>query len=190
MSRVIRHQTQLGIGLKNACGQTCAAMMLSATLDRPLSALQVARDTGNTDGSFTDFNELIGMFAHYGVKATHRRPANFAWWASLLSAGGAGIALIDHASHPNNGGYLFAHFICIAGITPTHIITHNPLYRDGPTLLTHAEFTRCIDTPSRFVGGTNWPQQGVVIEDWYAAPVPTLAERVAAVAREVRMVAA
>lgn len=177
--------------MKNACGQTCVAMIASAALERRITPVDVARETGNDDNSFTTFAELLGMFRHYGIEASYQRPAGFNWWRDLLLSGGVGVALIDHAQHPNNGGYLFAHFIVVSGMTDTHIVTYNPLFPAGPTALNYAEFIACIGSPSRFVGGTNMPFQAVEVRipRRVGVDLRDTADRLASVAGGIRQTA-
>jgi hypothetical protein len=86
--------------------------------------------------------------------------------------------------------YFYAHWMTVIGYDATHVIAHDSLRRTGPTRFPIAEFVRAINSPSQYVGGFNRPNQAIVTEATRQAPVPSLFDRVQAVAREVRLAAA
>jgi hypothetical protein len=87
----------------------------------------------------------------------------------------------------DNDGYPWAHFAIVTGVKDGRVTIYNPLKRQGPTTIPVEEFKRAISTPSRFVGGTNYPAQAVYPIVPAAAPIPLFANAIDAVASRVRL---
>jgi ABC-type bacteriocin/lantibiotic exporter with double-glycine peptidase domain len=186
--RKIVHVTQNGNAFRNDCGPACIAMLASAYTGRDVTIAQVVKALNNAN-QFTTIAQLVTGLSAFGVKAASTREATWFWYQQRLDAGVPVIALVDYASYSSNPGrYLYAHFLIIAAYTNTKAIVFDPLRNDGPAEIPLNEFINSINTPSRYVGGTNYPAQAVYPIVPLSAPIPLFA-RIDAVAANIRQFA-
>jgi hypothetical protein len=215
---MITHQRQTGWTLngkplRNLCGPANAAYAIQAVTGRLLTPKQVAIETGNADNTFTNFGELQAILEHYNIKAPsviYQRPATIEWHRDILAAGSIAITLVDYRKLTNKApgfaSYRYAHFVTPVRITTDTVWLHDPLRTEGPTPEPLISFIAAINAKSLYRswvidndhenGGyyddfENYANQALEIRNAsIAAPVPSLFDRVQAVAREVRLAAA
>jgi hypothetical protein len=184
------HITQLDNDLTNECGPSAIAQGVYLLLGILLTIHAVVAWIGNRN-QFTTVAQFLSALRNYGAPSVYESNATWDWYKRMLDERRIVFALVDYDQFSDNPmRYFYAHWMTVIGYDETHVIAHDSLRRTGPTRFPIAEFIRAINTPSQYVGGYNRPNQAIVTEAARQAPVPTLAERVAAVAREVRMAAA
>jgi ABC-type bacteriocin/lantibiotic exporter with double-glycine peptidase domain len=162
----IIHLTQLYLGLYNACGPACAAMVVNLFVRyRKLSVVQMAALVGN-DGGFSTFNAVMRGLQLGGVRCRYEGNATIDWYIRTLAAGFPIIALVSYAAFTNRPfNYLLAHFIVVVGIDDQWVTAFDPLRLFGPYKFPRKEFERAISVRSAYPGGTNNPYQAIVPED-------------------------
>jgi hypothetical protein len=107
------------------------------------------------------------------------------------------LALVDYSAYTKKPTpYEYAHFLLVTGFSGTHVTVNDPLQFEGPTTIPMAEFIKSINQQSSYilrydangkpVKGYNYSNQAMYPLAPLSAPVPTLASRISAVAREVR----
>jgi hypothetical protein len=110
-------------------------------------------------GDTTDAAAQIKALASYGIKARFTSEASFATLVKQIAAGvpvPCGYLHRGHFSSPAGGG----HWLIVVGITPSHVIVHDPLGEadlvNGTTLGGTARFCRY----SRANFGRRWMVEG------------------------------
>ena len=110
-------------------------------------------------GDTTDAAAQIRALASYGIKARFTSEAGFATLEQQIAAGvpvPCGYLHRGHVSSPAGGG----HWLIVVGITPSHVIVHDPLGEadlvNGTTLGGTARFCRY----SRANFGRRWMVEG------------------------------
>jgi hypothetical protein len=110
-------------------------------------------------GDTTDAAAQIRALASYGIKARFTSKASFATLEQQIAAGipvPCGYLHRGHVSRPAGGG----HWLIVVGITPSHVIVHDPLGEadlvNGTTLGSVARFCRY----SRANFGQRWMVEG------------------------------
>jgi hypothetical protein len=110
-------------------------------------------------GDTTDAAAQIRTLASYGIKARFSSKASFSTLEQQIAAGipvPCGYLHRGHVSNPAGGG----HWLIVVGITPTHVIVHDPLGEadlvNGTTIGGTARFCRY----SRKNFGRRWMVEG------------------------------
>jgi hypothetical protein len=183
------HITQLDNDLTNDCGPSAIAQGVYLLIAVLLTIRAVVTRIGNPN-QFTTVAQFLSALKHYGVPSAYEGNATWEWYKRMLDERRVIFALVDYDQFSDNPlKYFYAHWMTVIGYDATHVIAHDSLRRTGPTRFPIAEFIRAINTPSQYIGGYNRPNQAIVTEAARKAPVPTLASRISAVAREVRVTA-
>lgn len=176
----MQHWSQLHWGVRNLCGQSCAAILVNAVKGREISPLAVGQQTNTADGSFTNFVELRAMLTHFGVVGTYRQSATLQWHRDVLARGGRAVTLVDYRKivnkAPGFAGYRYAHFVIPVAIDGERVWLHDPLRPDGPTWEPLASFEAAInarslwlwqdpDDPDNTEDRENMSNQALVVEN-------------------------
>jgi hypothetical protein len=110
-------------------------------------------------GDTTDAAAQIKALASYGIKASFSQQASFSTLEQQIAAGmpvPCGYLHRGPVSSPAGGG----HWLIVVGITPTHVIVHDPYGKadlvNGTTLDIPARFARY----SRANWGRRWEVEG------------------------------
>lgn len=130
------------------CFSSSCAMLLSflqpETLTGPNGDDQYLKRV-RTFGDTTDASAQVKALASYGVEARFVQNASFQTIEAQLKAGvpvPCGYLHRGPVSQPRGGG----HWLLVVGITPTHLIVHDPFGEadlvNGTTLARHARFAR------------------------------------------------
>jgi hypothetical protein len=184
------HITQLDNEFTNDCGHSAIAQGVYLLTGILLTILTVVNWIGNRN-QFTTVTQFLAALKHYGLPSNYEGNATWDVIRRALDERRIVFALVDYDQFSDNPmRYFYAHWMTVIGYDATHVIAHDSLRRTGPTRFPIAEFIRAINSPSQYVGGFNRPNQAIVTEATRQAPVPSLFDRVQAVAREVRLAAA
>jgi ABC-type bacteriocin/lantibiotic exporter with double-glycine peptidase domain len=186
MAPALKHCTQQDNDTSNDCAWACFWMLKYHYTGSSPSIRQLATKYGKVN-QFTTVAQLVNGLNAEGVTAKNTREATFDWYLGKWAAGVPVIALLAMHVVSDNDGYPWAHFAIVTGVKDGRVTIYNPLKRQGPTTIPVEEFKRAISTPSRFVGGTNYPAQAVYPIVPAAAPIPLFANAIDAVASRVRL---
>lgn len=169
------HSHQLDNEFTNDCGPATIVQLAWLLLGIVLTIKQVVTLL-NTANKFTTIAQMIAGLKTYGIAARYESAATWEWYTRTLDAGHLIVALVDYQSFSDNPlHYVYAHFMTVLNYDATHVIVHDPLRRTGPTRIPIAEFIRAINTPSRYIGGFNRPNQAIVAEAARQMPDKTAA---------------
>jgi hypothetical protein len=172
------HITQLDNEFTNDCGPATIVQGVYLLTGLLLTIRAVVTWIGNAN-KFTTVAQMIAAFKHYGVSARYEGNATWDVIRRALDDGLLVFALVAYEQFSDNPlGYIYAHWITALNYDATHVMVHDPLRRTGPTRVTIPEFVRAINTPSKYVGGFNRPNQAIIAEAARQMPVPSVLARV------------
>lgn len=162
-----RSQYEVGANARpNDCGQTCCGMHLAALgINVPIDSIR-----GGTPSGLTDADDLVRIFAGYGVQA------HYEMLDSLDQAKPNSILLVQYApirQYAQSVGFKGWHWLIKLGIVGDEIETHDPLYWGSQIMEGNRKRYPLAAMRKAFQPYTGVPGVAVVVDGLMPLPEPT-----------------